>query len=138
MERLRPRLTYANVVATLALIAAVAGIPAAVAVTRASSKSDVNKKGNIRAGRVTATKLADGAVTSPKLGSIDLIQATGDGAATANCPASERLLGGGGKIIGGGAPALQVSQPLGNSWLAVQNAGAGPANVIAYAFCLAS
>ena len=47
------RLTYANVVATIALVIAVAGGTTAIAVSRSASKSDVNKKGNIRGGRVT-------------------------------------------------------------------------------------
>jgi hypothetical protein len=137
MHRLRPRLSYANVVATLALIVAVAGIPAAVAVTKSSSKSDVSKKGNIRAGRVTTPKLADAAVTSPKLGGIDLVEATDSQTAKAICPPGERVLGGGGEIASGGAPALAESRPLGsNIWLAVQNGGSGTATVTAYALCL--
>jgi hypothetical protein len=127
MERVRRRLSYANVVATLALVVAVGGIPAAVAVTKSSSKSDVNKKGNIRAGRVTAAKLAG----------IDVVQVTGaGGTAVATCPGGERLLAGGAQLGEGGAAGrdLTVSAPEGNGWRA--SGGAGTASMNAFALCL--
>jgi hypothetical protein len=136
MDRLRPRVTYANLVATLALIVAVAGIPTAVAISKSSAKSDVNKKGNIRAGRVTADKLASGAVTATKLGAVDVVQATGTGSAIALCPTGELRVGGGGEISSGLSSAVKVSRPQANGWLAGQNGGEGPQTVIAYALCL--
>jgi hypothetical protein len=131
MPKLR-KLTYANVMSTIAVVIALASGSTAVAVTvNASKKSDVNKKGNIRAGQVTAKKLADGAVGAAKLGGIQVVQASGNPAATASCPAGTRLLSGGG---GTAAPAaLAASQPEGNGWLAVSNTGV---NVTAYALCL--
>ena len=131
MPKLR-KLTYANVMSTIAVVIAIAGGSTAVAVTvNASKKSDVNKKGNIRAGRVTAKKLADGAIAAAKLGDIQLFQASGNPAATASCPAGTRLFAGGG---GTAAPAaLATSQPEGNAWLAVSDTGV---NVTAYALCL--
>ena len=75
MHRLRRHLSYANVAATLALIIAVAGGGTALAVAiHSSKKSDINKKGNIRVGRVTAKKLANGNVTAAKLAGIDVVQ----------------------------------------------------------------
>ena len=95
MQKLRKKLTYANVVATLALIVAIAGGSTAVAVSvnAAKKKSDVNKKGNIRAGRVTAKKLADGNVTAAKLAGIDVVQATGADRASADCPTASGCSG---------------------------------------------
>ena len=101
MHKLRRKLTYANVVATLALIVAVAGGSTAVAVTANASKkkTDVNKKGNIRAGRVTAKKLANGNVTAAKLAGIDIVQAhrccpvpTQTARAASDCSAAGRRL----------------------------------------------
>ena len=132
MPKLRERRTYANAMSTIAVFIALAGGSTAVAVTvNASKKSDVNKKGNIRAKRVTAKKLADGAVGAAKLGGIQVVQASGNPAATASCPAGTRLFAGGG---GTAAPAaLATSQPEGNAWLAVSDTGV---NVTAYALCL--
>ena len=59
-------MTYANVVATLALIVAVAGIPSAVAITSKLKKNSVGTK-QLKKGSVTANKLARGAVTNPKI-----------------------------------------------------------------------
>ena len=137
MQKLRRKLTYANVVATLALIVAVAGGSTAVAVTvnAARKKSDVNKKGNIRAGRVTAKKLADGNVIAAKLAGIDIVQGSGADRANADCPSGERLLAGGAKINSGPPGAALIdSAPSGNRWEAITNTG--PADVTAYAICL--
>ncbi len=136
MQKLRGKLTYANVAATLALIVAVGGGSTAIAVSvNASKKTDVNKKGNIRAGRVTAKKLADANVTAAKLAGIDVVQANGTNGALATCPDGERLLGGGARMntfpAGGGE--LTVSAPEGNGWHA---AARGPADIDAFALCL--
>jgi hypothetical protein len=126
----KKHVTYANVAATLALIVAVAGGSTAVAVTvNASKKSDVNKKGNIRAGRVTATNLADGNVTAAKLAGVDIVQSGGERQATAACPPGERLLS------GGGSGALGTSAPSGsNGWTVQTSSGFATA----YALCLKS
>jgi hypothetical protein len=127
MHRLTRQLTYANVVATLALIVAVAGGSTAIAVS-ASKKADVSKKGNIRAGRVTATKLADQNVTAAKLAGIDIVQqSTPSQQATAVCPAGEQLLS------GGGSGAVGTSRPSGsNGWTVLTTSGAATA----FAVCL--
>jgi hypothetical protein len=130
--KLRSRLTYANVVATVALVAALVGIPAAVAITKSSTKSDINGKGIIRAGRVTNPKLADGAVTASKLGGINVVQVTNSGSAFAPCPTSALLVGGGGQIASG-TGALAFSGPTGTGWTAGTNA---IGNVTAYALCI--
>jgi hypothetical protein len=131
MPKLR-KLTYANVMSTIAVVIALAGGSTAVAVTvNASKKSDVNKKGNVRAGRVTTPKLADAAVSAPKLGSVRVVQASGSPFATAVCSSGERLLGGGGDTT---VPAdLVASRPEGNGWTAAVDGAFG---VTAYALCL--
>jgi hypothetical protein len=134
MHRIRRHLTYANLMSTIAVIFAVVGGSTAVAVTvNASKKSDVNKKGNIRGGRVTANKLADGNVVASKLAGIDVVQVSNPGGiATASCPPGERLLGGGAEASSG---VLTHSNPDGNNWEAVAE-GTGTNNVTVYALCL--
>ena len=63
LRRARERLTYANVVATIALFGVLAG---GVAVGAALKKNSVGKK-QLKTGAVVTKKLADGAVTTPKL-----------------------------------------------------------------------
>jgi hypothetical protein len=135
MHRLRPHLNYANVAASLALIIAVAGVPTAVAISASKKTSDVNKNGNIRAGRVTAAKLANGSVTAAKLAAIDVVQASDSGGfAVATCPGGERLLGGGAKMNSfPPGVALTRSAPSDNTWQAQTNSAA---NVTTYALCL--
>ena len=109
--RLKSHLSYANVVATVALAVAVAGIPTAVAITKASKKSDVNKKGNIRAGRVTFREDRRRQRYSIEAGRNRVIQASGSvGSAEAKCPAGERLIGGGGRASSG-TSTLSLSMP---------------------------
>jgi hypothetical protein len=133
MKLLRKKLTYANVVATLALIVAVAGIPTAIAVTvRATKTSDVNKKGNIRAGHVTAPKIADGNVTAGKLAAVDIVSRSGGGFTPVPCPAGERILSGG-YVANSGAD-VPISRPEGNGWAATFSP-AGQTG-ITYAVCL--
>lgn len=130
---MRKQLSYANVMSTIAVVIAVAGVPTAVAVTvNASKKSDINKKGKIRPNRVTANKIADGNVGASELGRIEVFNATADnGDATATCPAGARLLGGG----GASAPGAELigSLPVGNGWRVVAD---GVTTATASALCL--
>jgi hypothetical protein len=64
-------LTYANVVATLALIVAVAGGSTAIAI---SSNEKISGK-LIKPGTITPKQLKDGSIAGPKLASIDRISA---------------------------------------------------------------
>jgi hypothetical protein len=129
-ELVKKHLSYANVAATLALAIAVAGVPTAIAVTVNTTKSsDVNKKGNIRAARVTTTKLADGAITGGKIGPIDIVQATdSSGTARANCPPGERLLSGGAHPSAGGSYPFSDSAWFGSA--------GSVTTVTVYAVCL--
>jgi hypothetical protein len=142
MEGIRRHITYANVVATLALFTAIAGGTTAIAVSKGGKNTDVNKKGNIRAGRVTTPKLADGAVTAPKLApgnvtasqlaGVDVVQTSGAPLATAICPSGERLLSGGAIAVTGGSK-LGSSSPneAGNGWTA-----SADGDVRVFALCL--
>lgn len=129
----RVNLSYANVMSTIAVFLAIAGGSTAIAVTvNAGKKSDVNKKGNIRAGRVTAKKLADSNVVASKLARIHVVTASGAPFATATCPPGEVVIGGGGDVSGGERLAGSLPSPQGNGWLA----SGGP--VTTYALCLAA
>jgi hypothetical protein len=132
--RIRRHLSYANVMSTIAVVVAIVGGSTAVAVTvNASKKSDINKKGNIRASRVTAPKIANGAVTASKLAGIEVVQTTAPAGilAQARCPAGARLISGGAAV--GGSGSLASSSPgTGEVWEAVTTGG----NATAYALCL--
>ena len=72
MERQRPKLSYANLASTLALVIAVAGGTAFAVGGKIGTKKLKNnavKTKKIANGAVTNPKLADGAVSSSKLGS---------------------------------------------------------------------
>jgi hypothetical protein len=139
MKNLRTRLSYANVTATLALIAAVGGSTVAVAGVAKAPKNSVVAK-SIRNGHVTARKLtttirvdAQANLSDPAPG--DGIYAVGS--VLARCPKEARAIDGGGSS-GGGQTVLQSSGPVGgNSWLV----GAGTDNpgatqISATAICL--
>jgi hypothetical protein len=139
MHRLRRHLNYANVAATLALVIAVAGGTTAIAGGKGSKTNDINKKGNIRAGKVTAKKLADGGVTAAKLARIDVVQrdfATFGPGHDADCPVGERLLRGGVDIHSPSptGAAITSSHPVGNSWEG--NVTTATTNHTVYALCL--
>jgi hypothetical protein len=126
----RKHLTYANVVATLALIVAVAGIPSAVAITSKLKKNSVGTK-QIKKGAITAAKLADGSVTAPKLGPVHRVtQTTPSTGSLVRCNPPERLLSGGAVALGGfltrSAPETDLTQ-----W-----AYSGSGTLVGYALCL--
>jgi hypothetical protein len=121
MRRLRRNLTYANVTATLALIAAVAGGTTAIAVSKAPKNS------------VASSSIKPLNVTARDLAAVRVVQVNGQFAAFAPCPRNQRLLGGGGNTPAGDN--MGASRPGENGWYVQQ--GAGPeTHVIAYAICL--
>jgi hypothetical protein len=132
--QIRRRLSYANVMSTAAVFLAIAGGSTAIAITvNASKKSDINKKGNIRAGRVGAKELADGTVAASKLARIEVVTAqSGFTSSQANCAPGDVLMGGGAQAAGGQPLAASVPSPQGNAWIA----GSGGNGTIAYALCL--
>jgi hypothetical protein len=124
LRGLRRHLSYANVTATLALIATVAGGTAAIAASKAPKNSVASS--SIRPLNVTARDLAG----------IRVVEVTNQFSAFAPCARGERLLGGGGSPIPpGGLVGLGLSRPGGNGWFVQQ--GEGPNTVMAaYAICL--
>jgi hypothetical protein len=107
MNTIRPRLTYANIVATLALFLAIAG-GAAIAAT--AKKNSVTTK-SIKNGNVTAPDLAGIHVVTSPLGGSNV-------PTSAACPAGEKLIGGGVKPVTIGFTQFGGSYPSGNSWIA--------------------
>jgi hypothetical protein len=107
MKRIRGKLTYANVVATIALFLAVGGASAMAASQLA--KNSVGTK-QLKSNAVTAAKIKTGAVTSPKVaaGAIGGAQlangAVGTGALGNGAVSTAKLLDGsvtGGKLAAG-------------------------------------
>ncbi len=141
MQTKRGHLSYANIVSTLALIVAVAGIPAAVAVTKAkknsvTSKSIVNgtiKTKDLAANAVTTEKIAAGHVTAADLAAGEVIRNEAVNPVAA-CPRGSQLLGAGGSDSGG----LTEVQPFFSPTLgeAVAANGLAPPSATAYALCL--
>jgi hypothetical protein len=129
MRRVKRHLTYANVTATVALLAAIGGGTAIAISTKAPKNSVVAK--SIKKGNVTASKLAAVRVDS-RVGAGDVA-----GGITLNCQPQERLLTGGAEAhtAAGGIESLSASQPTpdGNGWNA-RSFG----NVTVFIVCLKS
>ena len=114
----RVHISYANVVATLALFVALTGGATAVAIS-------------LGKGSVTTKTIRKGAVTAPKLGrAVIRTQVNNFGRAEVKCAGSERLLGGGGADPVGLTASLPSSSND-DAWLAT-----GSGTVTAYALCL--
>jgi hypothetical protein len=126
--RLKKNLSYANVVATLALIVAIAGGGTAIALS--VGKNSVTTK-SIKPGNVTAQDLA-GIRVATALGS-----GTSSGT-TVTCTPSEQMLAGGAEARSttsppGGDRFLTASHPTpdGSGWTARADSG-----VVVYVLCL--
>jgi hypothetical protein len=97
MNRVTRRLSYANVVATLALVVAVAGGATAVAGGFKAPKNSVTSK-SIKAGNVTAGDLTTAVRVDVPASVSDPTQGDGNftsAGAQADCPAGGRPIGGG-------------------------------------------
>ncbi len=117
MKKLRGKLTYANVAATLALVIAVAGGTTALAASKNS---------------VTSSSIKPYNVTASDLAGIRVVQVSGEFKAFAACSHRERLLGG-----GGSASPLGTSRPGSNGWYVEQGSALGGNQIVsAYALCL--
>lgn len=116
---IRTKLTYANVVATLALIVAVAGGSTAIAI---SSKQKISGK-LIKPGTITTKQLKDGSITGPKLARIDRVWVVGsspNNSTKATCPQGSVLLGGG--VAGSALNSVDQTAPsLDESWSGSSN-----------------
>jgi hypothetical protein len=135
--RIRERLTYANVVATLALIVAVAGGSTAIAITAA--KNSVTSK-SIRKGNVTANDLT--AVRNASAEGLLVDPVPNDGIFTpltleAKCPGKSRAISGGvtSSVTHG---AIVTSTKTQNGWLGrvVSDQGPNPVSVAVNVSCL--
>jgi hypothetical protein len=123
MKKLRQKLTYANVAATLALVLAVAGGTTAIAASKAPKNSVASS--SIKPNNVTATDLAG----------IRVVQAFGEFKVVASCGKKERLIGGGANSVAN----IAASRPSGNGWYVEQGITPGTTGnvpVNAYALCL--
>lgn len=115
---MRSKLTYANVMSTLAVVLAVAGGTSAVAGIKLG-KGSVGKR-----------ELAKGAVTAKALGrTVIRVEENAAGGAVTSCAKGERLLSGG--TLAGIVSSTRPSESIANSW---DGAGSAPATV--YALCL--
>jgi hypothetical protein len=124
LRGLRTHLNYANVTATLALIAAVAGgTTAAIAASKAPKNS------------VASSSIKPFNVTARDLAGIRVVEVTNQFSAFAPCTRGERLIGGGGSPIPSGGP-LGASRPGNNGWYVEQGSGPGSTLIAAYALCL--
>ena len=138
--KLRERLTYANVAATLALVIAVAGGTAAVAGVRIAAKNSVVTK-SIRANNVTAGDLTGIVRVSSSSTFTDPSPPDGNpsgGSAQVSCPHGMRVLSGGGGVDNIRAH-VTSSGPSGEGWT-VNAAGDGTntATISVVAKCLSS
>jgi len=117
---MRRHLTYANVVATLALVVAVAGGSTAVAIS-ASKKAPKNS--------VTSAAIRDGSVTAKDLAGVRYESAlTNSNVQTLNCQPGEQLLSG-----GWSSPAeVTADGPTqdGQGWLRANAPGGGVVSIL--------
>ena len=138
--KLRDKLTYANVAATLALVIAVAGGTAAVAGVRIAPKNSVVSK-SIRANNVTARDLTGIIRVSSQSTFTDPAPPDGNfggGSASVPCPTGTRVLSGGGAVNGSGVTSIVSSAPVGEGWsVAAKGDGTNTATVTVVAKCLA-
>ena len=128
MNRIRPKLTYANVVSTLALIAAVGGGTTAIAIS----------------GKVRTGQIQNGNVTAKDLARIKVREASApgtlaQGAVSVSCAKGERLIGGGGSAGRPPSSAISSSRAEGNRWEIEASAiGGGSVLPVAQALCLSA
>ena len=137
--KLRERLTYANVAATLALVIAVAGGTAAVAGVRVAPKNSVVTK-SIRPNNVTASDLTGIIRVSSQATFSDAAPPDGTfggGTASVPCPAGTRVISGGGGVDNSRAQ-MTASGPVGEGWaVAASGDGINSATITVTAKCLA-
>ena len=151
---IRKRLTYANVVATIALFLALGGSSYALSVGTGSIKNNSVRSVDVRNGTLRDRDVRRGAlggraINERRLGTVFSAQtvrgtitvtATGNNNVVAQCPGSYRVLSGGGAVIGNGSLASSRPDPGSSGastspgWRAIR---AGNGQVRAYAICVA-
>ena len=132
MRSIRSRLTFANVMASIAVFAALAGGAYAAATIGANDiKKDAVRTKHIKNGQVGARDLAT-VVRRPNSAAGSSSPRT----TTVNCQSNEQVVGGGGGIPSpGAAHTLARSEPLTNGW-SVTAHGSGTWTLEVYALCL--
>ena len=124
---MRRHLSYANVMATVAVVLAAAGGGTAIAIS--ASKNSVTS-GSLRPGNVTASDLAGVRVVR-----VETIVGTVEGSVTASCRPGERVLGGG--AVAAGTSAVVTGSSLeGSGWTARGRTTAGTSPLRAEVLCL--
>jgi hypothetical protein len=128
--------------ASLSKVPAAIQADKAVTALTAGTAAPSGPAGGALAGTYPNPTLANGVVTATKLGTITTrstmssdIAANGNGSATANCLAGEKVIGGGND----GYYDLYVvaSRMTGNGWTAyAKNVSTGIRNITTYAYCL--
>ena len=151
---IRKRLTYANIVATLALFLALGGSSYALTVGSGSIRNNSIRSVDVRNGQLRDRDFLRGsiggrAIKESRLGTVNsartlrgtiTVRAQGNGSALAECPGSYRVLSGGAQVLGGGN--LTESRPdpgteggaTSPAWRASKSGGG---QVRAYAICVA-
>jgi hypothetical protein len=151
---IRKRLTYANVIATLALFLALGGSSYALTVGSGSIRNNSIRSVDVRNGTLRDRDVKRGAlggraIKESALGTVNAARtvngtitttAQGNNNAVAECPGSYRVLSGGATVVGGGG-ALTASRPdpgttggaTSPNWRASRAGG----QVRAYAICVA-
>jgi hypothetical protein len=124
---LRAKLSYANVMATLAVGLALAGGGTAIALSAA--KNSVTSS-SIRAGNVAASDLAGVRVVRAETS----VGPT-EGSITARCAKGERAVGGGAIVVSGDA-VITGSSISANGWMARGRSAVGLSPLRAEALCL--
>ena len=149
---IKPRLTYANLVSSIALFVVLGGVAWAHgkigtadlkngAVTTPKIKGQAVKPAKLAPGSVLTAKVADDAVIASKLGpTMVRTNSVANNVATKSvsvgCQAGEQVLGGGGGIPSpGSSHVLARSEPSGNGW-SVTGHGTGTWTLQVYALCL--
>lgn len=152
---IRKRLTYANVVATIALFLALGGSSYALTVGTGAIKNNSIRSVDVRNGTLRDRDVRRGALGSRAIhesalgtvpsahtvnGTITVVT-TGLNNVVAQCPGSYRAISGGGAVVGAGQLASSRPDPgtggaaTSPGWRAIRTGG--PGQVRAYAICVA-
>jgi hypothetical protein len=155
LKQVRSRLTYANLMSTIAVVVALVGGTAWAAATIGAGdiKKNAVRSKHIKNGAVTRRKLADGAVNSaklasgavraPDLGRVIVVNNTisipdaNNGQTAAFCPQGTRRIGGGGASAVFGMPIAGTRPDGDTAWGTFARNDTGmPRDLTAYVLCL--
>jgi hypothetical protein len=146
MRRIREHLTYANVMATIAVFVALGGGAYALDGRNSVDSGDIQrnavKSSDIARGAVKGSEIANGRVGAADLGRIIEVSNTIQIPANSNegtlgqCPAGTQVISGGG-FPGFNSGTLVVFKAQDNNWrVDARNSANMPMALTAYAYCL--